>query len=162
TYARVPGEIRGLFVRERTSLIYVGSVVLALLVGVGLLVIPLAGHRSPRGLTVLAFAVLAAFSVLSLAVLGRRLFNFFDLTTLSSPRRGRFRRAARAATAAGRSVPPDAQQQAAHDRAAEVLRIYGQLTDLIEQRDATEAMAPERIALQLLDCWNIASEHKPQ
>lgn len=25
TYARVPGEIRGLFVRERTSLIYVGT-----------------------------------------------------------------------------------------------------------------------------------------
>jgi hypothetical protein len=32
-YARVPGEIRGLFVRERTTLIYVWNVAVALLVG---------------------------------------------------------------------------------------------------------------------------------
>ena len=84
-YARVPGEIRQLFVRERTSLIYVWNVAVALLVGLVVLTMPLVAHRWPHGLTVLLFAVLTAFSVLSLAVLGTRLFNFFDLSTLVAP-----------------------------------------------------------------------------
>ena len=91
-YARVPGEIRSLFVRERTSLIYVWNVAVALLVGLALLTMPLVAHRWPHGLTVLLFAVLTAFSVLSLVVLGTRLFNFFDLSTLSLPLRHRFLR----------------------------------------------------------------------
>ena len=161
TYARVPGEIRSLFVRERTSLIYVWNVAVALLVGLALLTMPLVAHRWPHGLTVLLFAVLTAFSVLSLVLLGTRLFNFFDLSTLSLPLRRRFLRGAASASAAGRSVPREAQQQAAHDRAAAVFRIYGQLTDLIEKRDVSEARAPERIALELLDCWHAASAHKP-
>ena len=52
-YARVPGEIRQLFVRERTSLIYVWNVAVALLVGLALLTMPLVAHRWPHGLTVL-------------------------------------------------------------------------------------------------------------
>jgi hypothetical protein len=48
------------------------------------------------------FAVLTAFSVLSLVLLGTRLFNFFDLSTLSLPLRHRFARAAASASAAGR------------------------------------------------------------
>ncbi len=161
TYARVPGEIRGLFVRERTSLIYVWTVAVALLVGLALLTMPLVVHRSPHGLTVLVFAVLTAFSVLSLVLLGTQLFNFFDLSTLSLPLRHRFTRGAASASAAGKSVPREPQQQAAHNRAAAVLRIYGQLTDLIEKRDVSEARAPERIALELLDCWYSASALKP-
>ncbi len=160
-YARVPAEIRQLFVRERTSLVYVWNVTTALLVGLVLLTMPLVGHHQPHGLTVLLFAVLTAFSVLSLAVLGTRLFNFFDLSTLSSPLRARFLRAARAASADGRSVPGEARQRAAHEDAAEVLRIYGQLTDLIETRDVTEGRAAERIAVELLHCWQLSSALKP-
>jgi hypothetical protein len=160
-YARVPGEIRSLFVRERTSLIYVWNVAAALLLGLGLLTMPLVAHRWPHGITVLLFAVLTAFSVLSLVVLGTRLFNFFDLSTLSLPLRRRFLRGAIAASAAGRSVPREAQQQAAHDQASAVLRIYGQLTDLVEKRDVSEGRAAERIALELLDCWQAASALKP-
>ncbi len=153
TYARVPGEIRSLFVHARTSVIYAWNVATALLVGLVLLTMPLVAHYKPHGLTVLAFAVLSGFSVLSLVLLGTGLFSFFDLSALSFPLRRRFLHGVKAASASGRSVPGAAQQQAAHDRAAEVLRIYGQLTDLIEKRDATEARAPERIALELLDCW---------
>src|SRR5258708_6886438 len=161
TYARVPGEIRGLFVRERTSLIYVWNVTVALLVGLALLTIPLVAHHWPHGVTVLLFAILTAFSVLSLVLLGTPLFNFFDLSTLSLPLRYRFLRAAQSASADGNSVPGEAQQQAAHDRAAAVLRIYGQLTDLVEKRDVSEAKATERIARELLDCWSAASALKP-
>src|SRR6185503_19574797 len=100
------------------------------------------------------------FSILSLVVLGTRLFNFFDLSTLSLPLRRRFLRGVKAASAAGRSVPREAQQQAAHDRSAAVLRIYGQLTDLIETRDVSEGRAAQRIALELLDCWHASSALK--
>jgi hypothetical protein len=160
-YNRVPGEIRQLFVRERTSLVYVWNVTVALLVGLALLTMPLVAHRWPHGLTVLLFAVLTAFSVLSLAVLGTRLFNFFDLSTLSLPLRRRFLRGIKAASAAGRRVPREAQQQAAHDRAAAVLRVYGQLTDLVQTRDVSEGRAAERIALELIDCWHASSAYKP-
>jgi hypothetical protein len=161
TYSRVPGEIRSLFVRERTSLIYVWNVAVALLVGIALLIMPVVTHHSPHGLTVAVFAVLTTFSVLSLVLLGTQLFNFFDLSTLSQSLPRRFRHGLQAASAADKAVPEEAQQQAAHERAATVLRIYGQLSDLIASRDVAEAEAPERIALELLGCWAVASALKP-
>ncbi len=92
---------------------------------------------------------------------GRAAVQLLDLSTLSSHLRHRFARRAVSASASGRSVPREAQQQAAHDRAAAVLRIYGQLTDLIEKRDVAQARAPQRIALELLGGWHAASALKP-
>jgi len=157
TYAKVPGEVRSLFVHARTSLLYVWNVAIALLVGLVLLTMPVVAHRSPHGLTVLVFAVLTAFSVLSLVLLGTELFDFFDLSTLSAPLPRRFVQGLKAASAVKGTIPQEAQQQAAHDRAARVLRIYGQLTDLIEGRDVAEAKAPEHISLELLACWRAVS-----
>ena len=55
-YARVPGEIRQLFVRERTSTIYVWNVVFALVVGITLLALPVVvGAPISRGLVVVFF-----------------------------------------------------------------------------------------------------------
>lgn len=160
TYARVPGEIRSLFVRERTSLIYVWNVAVALLVGIALLISPVVTHYSPHGLTVAAFALLTVFSVLSLVLLGTQLFNFFDLSTLSRSLPRRFRRGLQGASASDKAIPEEAQQQAAHQRAASVLRIYSQLSDLIASRDVAEAEAPERIGFELLGCWAVASAAK--
>jgi hypothetical protein len=160
TYNGVPGEIRSLFVRERTSVIYVRSVAVALLLGLALLTMPLVSHYQPHVLTISAFAVITGFSVLSLVHLGTDLFSFFDLSAISFPLRRRFLHAVKSATASGRSVPGEVQQQAAHARAAEVLRVYGQLTELIAKRGVAEARAPERIALQLLGCWQDMAEVK--
>lgn len=160
TYSRVPGEVRSLFVRERTSLFYVSNVAVALLVGIALLIMPVITHRSPYGLTVAAFALLVAFSVLSLALLGTQLFNFFDLSTLSRSLPRRFRHGVDAASAARKTVPAVAQQQTAHDRASDTLRIYSQLSDLIASRGVAEAEAPERVAFELLSCWATASALK--
>lgn len=161
TYSRVPGEIRSLFVRERRSLIYVWNVAVALLVGIALLIMPVVTHNSPHGLTVAAFAALTAFSVLSLVLLGTQLFNFFDLSTLSQSLPRRFRHGLHEASASGKTLPEEAQQQAAHEQAARVLRVYDQLSDLIASRDVAEVEAPERIAFELLGCWNLASAVKP-
>ena len=112
-YAQVPGEIRSLFIRERTSLLYVWNVAVALLVGLILLTMPVVTHRDPHGITVLLFAVLTAFSVLSLVLLGLQMFNFFDLSTLSYPLPRRFLQALKAASAADKDTPQEIHQQAA-------------------------------------------------
>jgi hypothetical protein len=161
TYSHVPGEIRSLFVRERTSLIYVWNVAEALLVGIALLLMPVVTHTSPHGLTVAVFAVLTVLSVLSLVLLGTQLFNFFDLSTLSRSLPRRFRHGLQEASASDKAVPEAAQQQAAHERAAKVLHIYSQLSELIASRGVAEAEAPERIASELLGCWAAASTVKP-
>ena len=128
-----------------------------LIVGLILLTMPVVTHRDLHGITVLLFAVLTAFSVLSLGLLGLRMFNFFDLSTLSYPLPRRFLQVLKVASAARKDAPQEIQQQVAHDRAAGVLRQYRQLTDLICGRNIPEAIAPERIARQLLACWNAAS-----
>lgn len=159
-YACVPGEIRQLFVRERTSTIYVWNVVLALVVGIALLTLPVVSSHKFRGLTVLLFALLTAFSVLSLVILGRRLFNFFDPSALAERLYPEFARAVRGASAAGKHVPDEVEQKAAHSRAATVLRRYGQIVTLITERETQDTTAPQKIALQLLGCWGLSAALK--
>ena len=159
-YSRVPGEIRQLFVRERTSTIYVWNVVTALIVGITLLTLPVVSAREFRGLTAVLFALLSVFSVLSLVVLGRRLFNFFDPSTLTERLYPQFMRALRSASAAGRHIPDKVQQSAAHDRAAVILRRYEQLVTLITAREVQDTTAPEKIAYQLLGCWSASAAIK--
>lgn len=156
-YARVPGAIRELFVRERTSAIYVRVVVLALVFGTALLTFPVISARQFRGLTVVVFAGLTVFSIFSLAILGRSLFNFFDPSTLSERLYPQFIRAVRSASASGRHVPDDIQQQDAHRRASTALIRYGQLATLVSTRDVRDGRAPQTLIYQLLTCWNASS-----
>lgn len=160
-YSRVPGEIRQLFVRERTSTIYVRVVVLALVFGTALLAFPVVSAREFRGLTVIAFAVLTVFAILSLAILGRSLFNFFDPSTLSERLYPQFIRAIRSASASGRHIPDELQQEAAHQRAASILARYGQMVTLVASRDVQDGRASQTLAYQLLTCWNASSALTP-
>jgi hypothetical protein len=159
-YARVPGEIRQLFVRERTSTIYVWNVVFALVVGITLLALPVVSGYQFRALVVVLFALLSLFSVLSLVILGRRLFNFFDPSALTERIYPEFVRAVRGASAAGEHVPDDVEQKAAHDRAARFLRRYEQLVTLIAAREIQDSTAPQKVAYQLLGCWRLNSALK--
>ncbi len=159
-YARVPGEIRQLFVRERTSTIYVWNVVFALVVGVTLLALPVVSGYEFRGLVVMLFALLSLFSVLSLVILGRRLFNFFDPSALTERMYPEFVRAVRSASAAGDHIPDDVEQKAAHNRAARALRRYEQLVTLITAREIQDSTAPQKIAYQLLGCWGLNAARK--
>lgn len=152
-YARVPGAIRRLFVREQTSNIYVWSVAIALVFGIALLALPVVSSFKFRGLTVAVFALLALFSVLSLVILGRDLFNFFDPSMLSRRLYPEFMRAVRSASASGKRVPDDVEARAAHVRAATVLRRYEELVTLITSSDVVDTTAPEAMVRQLLICW---------
>jgi len=160
-YADVPGEIRSLFVRERSSLLYVSNVAGALIVGLTLLVLPELSAYRFHGVSILFFGVLSVLSVLSLAVISIKMFSFFDLSTLFYPLPRQFLLAIKSASAAGAHVPQEIEQRAAHDRAAAVLQRYRELTDIICGRRVSEAKAPESLAQQLMLCWDAASDVKP-
>lgn len=147
-YQSVPGEIRKLFVEERTSAIYVRGVVRALVLGTALLVAGALSYK-PSTLSIVVLAVLAVNAVLRLMVLGGELFNFFDPSTLSRPLLPRFARALRRASAPG-TAQDAGNQQIAHEDAAGILRLYQRITVLLSQRPGREAAASLTVARQLV------------
>ena len=149
SYQSVPGEIRQLFVQERGSRLFTRSAVRALVVGVLVLAMPIVGYE-PYGLTLIMLVGLAVFSVLSLVALGTGLFNFFDVSSLSTPLPKRFARALRLAASGGNDQASDIDQQLAHREGAEVLRHYRQLSMLLKERTSNETAAPRRVLQQLV------------
>ncbi|GEM_PF-1597901 len=159
-YSDVPGEVRQLFVRERASRIYAYTVVWALVFGVVILAASAVGYK-PHALSVVAFGLLTLFSVLSLVRLGTGLFNFFDLSSLSTGLPRRFLRAAKAATVTRHNAPEEGRQQALHAQGAAVLELYRQLSVLLVNRKGGEARAPTRLVRQFLGMWAEYGGHKP-
>ena len=151
-YAVVPDEIRQLFLQERGSRVYIANVVRALVFGIVLLAMPAIGF-SPHGLTLVVFTVLTLFSVLSLGYLGRRLFNFFDLSSLAIPLPGNFRRAARLAEANKGRVPNEPQQRAAHQAAARTLGDVRQVVTHLVTRQGGERDALVDVLYRVLVMW---------
>ena len=132
-YANVPGEIRQLFVRERTSTFYVGVVVTSLIWGTALLTFPVVSGLQVRGLTIVFFWVLTVVAIVSLAVLGKNLFNFFDPSTLALRLYSQFVRALRRASGARRDIPDEVEQQLAHRQAASALSAVSADRDPLER-----------------------------
>ncbi len=159
-YVKVPGEIRQLFVKERTSTFYIFTVVIALVYGTVLLTFPVVSGRDLRGLTVIFFWFLTIASILSLAILGRSLFNFFDPSTLARRLYPQFLRAVRRASASGRHFPDETEQQMALQQAARVLARYGQLVTVVTTREVQDAAAPQTLIYQLITCWEVTSQLK--
>lgn len=149
SYQAVPGEIRKLFVHERGSRLFTRSVVRALLIGVLVLAMGVIDVE-PHALTVLFLILLTVYSVVALARLGTDLFNFFDVSSLSTSLPTRFIRAAGAAGATKRRPPNAARQRQSHTAAGGVLRIYAQLSTLLRERQTNETAAPRRVIRQLL------------
>jgi hypothetical protein len=149
SYQSVPGEIRQLFVQERGSRLFTRSVVRALVVGVLVLAMPIVGYK-PYGLTLIVLVGFVVFSVLNLVALGTGLFNFFDVSSLSTPLPKRFARALRLAASSGDDKASDVDEQLAHREGAEVLRHYRQLSMLLKERKSNETAAPRRVLHQLV------------
>jgi hypothetical protein len=152
TYADVPGEIRRLFVEEQGSRLYIFSVIATLVFGVLLLLLDPLGI-TPNTFTVVVFALLVIFSVVSLGRLGRRLFNFFDLSSLSEGLPARFMRASARAAVSGSRMPSTYKEQVAHGQGQAVLTTYRQLTALLTNRRGTEPRSPRWILAQLIQLW---------
>lgn len=157
-YAHVPGEIRRLFVQERSSRTYAKVLVWALVSGIALLGAGALGY-TPHALSVEFFALLSIFSVLSLLRLGVDLFNFFDVSALGDPLPRRFGTAAKAA--ATRSRSPERRADTAGQEAAQVLERYRQLAVLVIHRRGGESRAPIQLSYQLLEMWGTYATLKP-
>ncbi len=99
-------------------------------------------------LSLLVLAVLAVISVLRLAVLGPKLFNFFDPSSLRTPLARRFQRALRRGLdtldSAGRGKPGRSAQ-----RRRGRLQLYRMIARMPVDRPVGDAAARANIALQL-------------
>lgn len=149
TYRSVPAEIRTLFIEERSSVIYVRGVVRALVFGVLLLLVG-AFVRQLSMVSIVVLGMLSLNAVLRLMLLGNKLFNFFDPSTLSQALPARFDRALRRVTTPA-TASDKANQVIAHHEASQVLRLYRQITVLLSQEQASEPSASRRVANQLLN-----------
>ncbi len=147
-YQSVPGEIRKLFLEERTNLVYVRGVVRTLVFGLMLVLLNSLGY-TPRGLSLVALALMSVTAVVRLMILGGRLFNFFDPSTLGQPLQQQFKSAVALASSHPASND-EATQRTAHADAASILQLYRRLAVLVEERPVHDPDAPSALALQLL------------
>lgn len=147
-YKDVPGEVRDLFVRERDGETYIYALVLA--VAGGLTVLALSAFGYPvAGLTILVLAGVAILTTVWLAVLGQRLFGFFDPTMLSRSLPKQIAGAVH--DAAGRKTRGnESRQRRAHVDAVNGLAMFRQIAEIVERANYGDARAPLTISYQLL------------
>ncbi|MBF4626081.1 hypothetical protein ITJ51_00875 [Curtobacterium flaccumfaciens] len=148
-YSSVPGAIRNLFVSERSGTIFVRGTLYALVLGLLQLGFSAATGLHPTCAGLLVFTGLCGVSALWLVVLGGRLFNFFDSSTLASGLPQRFERAIRRAGARSR-LPHSAADITAHAEAARVLTLLSNLAVLSAARPRRTDLGRIRIARYLL------------
>lgn len=148
-YASVPGAIRNLFVSERSGTVFVRGTLYALVLGVLQYGFSAATGLRPTRPGVLIFMVLCGVSALWLVVLGSRLFNFFDSSTLASGLPRRFERALRQAGARS-LLPRIATDITAHTEATRVLNLLSNLAALSAARPSRTDLGRYRIAQCLL------------
>jgi hypothetical protein len=156
-YASVPAAVRNLFVSERSGTVFVRGTLYALVLGLLQLGFSAATDLPPTRVGVLVFTGLCGVSALWLVVLGSRLFNFFDSSTLASGLPRRFERAIRRASARSR-LPRIAADITAHAEAVRVLTLLSNLAALSAARPERTDLGRYRVARYLL--LIVAINHK--
>lgn len=157
-YKDVSGEVRDLFVRERTGEIYIRSLVLTVVGGLAILVARAFGYNV-SWLSLLAMAVLAALTSVWLMVLGQRLFGFFDPSLLTRSLSGRILRAIEVASDPA-SRDSSVRQRWAHLEVHISLGIYEKIVELLEGSSLRDARAPLSVTKQLLGVLGMYSARK--
>jgi len=146
-YQAVPSSIRTLFLEEPSGTVYVSGVVRAVVFGIAALTGASVGLApSPLGLVV--FAMLVVTALLRLMILGGRIFNFFDPSSLAISLGNRFAVAMRRAASGG--VRDESAQATAHAAAQSALSTYFDLAILLEDRKGRSAAGPRRLTTQLI------------
>ena len=147
-YKDVSGEVRDLFIRERSGQIYIRFLVLILAGGFATLVMRALGYCS-SGLLLLALAAMSVVTSVWLMVLGQRLFGFFDPSLLSEALSGRIRNAIRMASEP-KTRDNEVRQIRAYNEAYFSLATYREIVQLIEGSSLRDARAPLAIIRELL------------
>lgn len=157
-YKSVPGEVRDLFIRERSSETYLRIVISTVAGGIAILV---AGSLSYNvaGLTLAILGLFAALTCVGLVVVTQRLFDYFDPSKLSSSLLKQIRNGIRIATSPTTRVLPRRQAEA-HYEAYRALASFRHLVELVSEKELRNAKAPVALTQQLLAILNMYSSRK--
>lgn len=176
-YSRVPGQLRRLFLTERTGAWYIRLLAADVAISIVILGCRLVDYE-PHTLTVAAVSLASVAAILMLVVLGSRLFVFFDLATLGAPlprrwtravnevRRDRRRktlvcmsrrpngRLGRADVLAGKQLGDGERRDLAyHLRSRQVLLTIRELVTAMVTADTGELAPLNRVGTTVLFCW---------
>jgi hypothetical protein len=91
SYSNVPGQLRQLFLTERTGSWYFRLLAWTVALSILVLGCRIVGYQ-PHAVTIGFLTVAAVAAVFMLAILGSRLFVFFDLAALAAPLPRRWKR----------------------------------------------------------------------
>lgn len=157
-YKSVPGEVRDLFIRERSSETYLKIVILTIAGGVVILVAGTLGYNV-AGLTLAMLGLFAALTCIGLVVVTKRLFEYFDPSKLSTPLLKQIQNGIRIATSAKTRALPQ-RQSGAHYEAYRALASFRHLVELVSEKELRNARAPVALTRQLLMILSLYSSRK--
>jgi hypothetical protein len=157
-YKSVPGEVRDLFIRERSSETYLRIVVFTIAGGVVILVAGTLGY-SVAGLTLAILGLFAALTCIGLVVVTTRLFDYFDPSKLSSSLLKQIQKGIRVATSAKTRAFPQRQSES-HYETYRALASFRHLVELVSDKELRNARAPVVLTRQLLAVLSLYSSRK--
>lgn len=157
-YKSVPGEVRDLFIRERSSETYLKIVIFTIAGGIIILVAGTLGYKV-AGLTLAMLGLFAALTCIGLVVVTKRLFDYFDPSKLSSPLLKQIRNGIRVATSTKTRVLPQRQAEA-HYEVYRALASFRHLVEMVSDKELRNATAPVALTRQLLVVLRAYSSRK--
>ena len=157
-YKSVPGDVRDLFIRERTNETYLKILIFTVSGGLASLVAGALGHHV-SGVTLLAIGGLAALTCVGLVVITKRLLDFFDPSKLAIPLARQLVQAVDLASAPKMRENPHRQAEA-HRAAYRAIASYRHLVDMLSDKEFRNAKAPVLLSRQLLELLKYYSSWK--
>ncbi|MFC4628013.1 hypothetical protein ACFO6V_07205 [Promicromonospora alba] len=157
-YRAVPGDVRDLFIAERSSEAYLRVVVLTIAGGIVILVSGTFDH-AVVGLSLLVLGLFVAMACIGLVVITKRLFDYFDPSKLSGPLLAQIAEGIRVAT--HRKTRADAHRSSqAHYETYRALASFRHLVETLESAELRSANAPVSLSRQLLEVVRYYSARK--
>ncbi|WP_430867436.1 hypothetical protein [Demequina aurantiaca] len=147
-YRSVPGVVRDLFIRERSSEAYLKVLVLTTTGAVAILVYRAMGYEV-TGLTLFALGAFTALSAVGLVLVTKHMFDYFDPARLSAPLLKQIIDGIRVATGPKTRSLEQRQSEANLDT-YRALASFRHLTELISSQPLRNATAPVNLTRQLI------------
>ena len=176
SYSSVPGQLRKLFLAERTGSWYIRLLAWTVSLSILVLACRIVGYQ-PHAATIAFLTAAAVAAVFMLAVLGSRLFVFFDLAALAAPLPRRWKRIVGSAWRYGRRRHRDlvprgfrarrwerflaneqADGQVSKDlrlctAAQAILETYREIVTVLVTADGGELCPLTGLGINLANCW---------
>ncbi|MCQ9164128.1 hypothetical protein [Arthrobacter sp. STN4] len=157
-YRSVSGDVRDLFIRERSSETYLKIVILTIAGGITILVAGTLGHNV-AGLTLVVLGLFAAFTCIGLVGVTKRLFDYFDPSKLSAPLLKQIGVGIQLATNGKTRALPRRQSEARYET-HRALASFRNLVDMVSDKELRNAQGPVALTQQLLAIVRAYSSQK--